>query len=599
MRRNHASLWLAMLSLTIAPPVLAAPNHTTTNLKSLGTSRLGRSAASAGTETGLEIRVGPSVDQNFTKPLSGSIAPARVPADHVPRPTGNTVTATNSGFFGFDGITHRDQRLAGTGIYTNTQFSSEPPDQGLAVGNGFVLEIVNDALAVYDTSGNLLSGPTAANQFFGFAPAVVRPSGPFGPDTYDPKAYFDSATERWFVTEAVFDVDPPTGNLTGTTGVLIAVSQTSDPTGSFNLFRLDTTDNTGTPDHAGCPCTGDQPLIGADANGFYISTNEFPIFQAGFNGAQIYAMSKTALAAGSQPPVVHFSGLNLAPGLPFFSVQPATTPPDGGFEAANGGTEYFLSSLDFSSTLANQIAVWALTNTSSLNNATPSPTLTTVVIDSEVYGQPPDGQQRPGPTPLATVFIPQIYGGKTPPTEKLELIAGNDDRMNQVVFADGKLWSGVNTVVKTANGPTRVGIAYFIVTPSFSGGTLSASITKQDYVAVNQNNVMFPSIGVNGAGKGVMSFTLVGPSFFPSAAYTTLDAIEGAGEVHIASPGAGPQDGFSGYHFFGNSRTARWGDYSAAVAGPDGTIWLATEYIPNKPRSVLANWGTFIANVAP
>jgi hypothetical protein len=297
--------------------------------------------------------------------------------------------------------------------------------------------------------------------------------------------------------------------------------------------------------------------------------------------------------------VVHFSGLNFAPGLPFFSVQPATTPPGGTFETANGGTEYFLSSLDFSSTLANQIAVWAMTNTGSLNKASPNPTLTNVVIDSEVYGQPPDGQQSPGSMPLATVFIPTIFGGKTPPTEKLELIAGNDDRMNQVVFADGNLWSGVNTVVKTSNGPTRVGIAYFIVTPSFSGGTLSASIAKQDYVAVNQSNVLFPSIGVNAAGKGVMSFTLVGPNFFPSAAYTTVDTIGGAGDVHIASPGAGPEDGFTGYKFFGGFRTARWGDYSTAVAGPDGTIWLATEYIPNKPRSVLANWGTFISNVTP
>jgi len=599
MRSNKFPALVVFLSLAIVPHVLSATNQSTTSLKLLGTSKIGSRAFSAGTENGFEFRVGPDVDKNFNKQISGSIAPARVPADHVPKPAGNAVTTANSGFFGFDGITHFDQRFAGTGIYTNTQFSLEPPDQGLAVGNGFVLEVVNNALAVYDTSGNRLSGPTAMSQFFGLAPEIVRPSGPFGPFVSDPKAYFDSDTQRWFLTEAVLDVDPTTGNFTGTTGVLIAVSQTPDPTKPFNLFRLDTTDNTGTPDHPGCPCLGDQPLIGADANGFYISTNEFPLFQAGFNGAQIYAMSKTTLAAGSLPPVIHFSSLNFAPGLPFFSVQPATTPPGGSFETANGGAEYFLSSLDFSSTLTNQIAVWAMTNTSSLNNASPNPTLTTVVIDSEVYGQPPDGQQRPGPTPLATVFIPQIFGGKTPPTEKLELIAGNDDRMNQVVFADGKLWSGVNSVVKTPNGPTRIGIAFFIVTPSVSGGTLAASVGKQGYVAVNQNNVLFPSIGVNAAGKGVMSFTLVGPSFFPSAAYAAVDAVTGAGDVHIASSGAGPDDGFTGYHFFGGFRTARWGDYSAAVAGPDGTIWLATEYIPNKPRSVLANWGSFISSVTP
>ena len=67
-----------------------------------------------------------------------------------------------------------------------------------------------------------------------------------------------------------------------------------------------TNDGTNGVSHPGCPCFGDQPLIGADAKGFYVSTNEFPIFAAGFNGAQVYAMSKAALAAGTLP-----AGLNL------------------------------------------------------------------------------------------------------------------------------------------------------------------------------------------------------------------------------------------------------------------------------------------------
>jgi hypothetical protein len=32
--------------------------------------------------------------------------------------------------------------------------------------------------------------------------------------------------------------------------------------------------------------------------------------------------------------------------------------------------------------------------------------------------------------------------------------------MNQVVYADGLLWSGVNTTVGTRDGSTRVGIAF-------------------------------------------------------------------------------------------------------------------------------------------
>ena len=212
--------------------------------------------------------------------------------------------------------------------------------------------------------------------------------------------------------------------------------------------------------------------------------------------------------------------------------------------------------------------------------------MTHAIIDSQVYGQPPDAQQRPGLTPLADALAFHS------PKEKLELLAANDDRMNQVVYANGKLWGSVNTVVKTRNGPTRVGIAYFVVSPAVSaGGQVSGAIAAQGYVAVNQQNVMFPAIGVNYAGKGAMVFTLVGPDVYPSAAYVAIDASHGAGDVHIAGAGAGPEDGFSGYG--GDGRTARWGDYSAAAVDADGKIWLATEYIPLGPRTPSANWGTF------
>ena len=62
---------------------------------------------------------------------------------------------------------------------------------------------------------------------------------------------------------------------------------------------------------------GDQPLIGADLNGFYVTTNEFPIVGDGFNGAQIYAISKTALETSSSPAVVHLAGGPLAEGISY------------------------------------------------------------------------------------------------------------------------------------------------------------------------------------------------------------------------------------------------------------------------------------------
>src|SRR5262249_9859798 len=359
------------------------------------------------------------------------------------------------------------------------------------------------------------------------------------------------------------------------------------------LYSLDTTNDgtNGTPSHPDCPCLGDQPLIGADANGFYVSTNEFSLFGDAFNGAQVYAMSKSALVSGTLPAVqlINAGAIAAPDGGTWYSIQPATVPAGGSQESANNGTEYFLSALDFSATLDNRIAVWAATNTASLSS-TPAVSLTHAILDSEVYGQPPDAQQKDGPRPLANALgIPK---------EKLEFLAGNDDRMNQVVYAAGKLWSGVNTVVKTPNGPTRVGIAYFIVSPTSSGGQAGGSIAGQGYVSVNQESVLFPSIGVNASGQALICFTVAGPDIFPSAAYAAVST-SGSGSVHIGGAGAGPEDGFSAYSAFVGARTARWGDYSAAVADADGTIWLANEYIPNAARTTFANWGTFVSHVTP
>ena len=600
--RNALLSTIAVLAIAALSAATSAGAATYSPIKRLGTATLGAISSSSGAiaEGSLETFEFPEFDfVNREIPHSG-LSAARVPASHVPSPAGNPVASANPGFVGFNGLSHFDQRFAGTGIYTNTQFSLEPPDQALCVGNGRVLESVNTALRVFTTNGTAVTGAIPLNQFFNLKPEIDRVNVVFGDFTSDPKCHYDAATDRFFLTLLRLGVNPANGAFTGASNILLAVSQSGDPAGAWSLYSIDTANDgsNGTPTHTACPCFGDQPLIGADANGFYISTNEFPIFAGGFNGAQIYAISKTALAANPATlPAVQTinAGAIAAPdGGIWYTVQPATTPPGGTYAGASGGTEYLMSALDFSGTLDNRIAVWALTNTSSLDTATPSLALSNAIVASEVYGQPPDAQQRPGPTPLGDSLSSHS------PKEKLELIAGNDDRMNQVVYTNGKLWGAVNTVVKTQNGPTRVGIAYFAVAPSVSGAVVSGTMAAQGYVAVNQQNVMYPSIGINSAGRGAMVFTLVGPDVYPSAAYVTLDDVHGAGAVHIAGAGAGPEDGFTGYKGEGaDGRTARWGDYSAAAVDANGDIWLATEYIPGGARSVLANWGTFISRVTP
>ena len=336
--------------------VIAGPTTTTnaTSVTFVGTASLSRP------DTSVNNLSEGSTNEFFFGPepaLPRSSTIHHVAATNVPQPAGNAVVAVAAGPGSFDGISHLQQRTAGGG----NQFSLEPPDQGLCVSNAFVVETVNNAVRVFSTTGTALTPTQTLNAFFGLAPAIVRSQPPvFGPFVGDPRCYFDVQTQRFFLTVFGIPTDPATGAFQQHTDVFIAVSRSADPTATWNIFRLDTTD----PDHPNCPCFGDQPLIGADANGFYVSTNEFgpiPSF-ANFNGAQLYAFSKTALegATGGTISGVHIDVGTLPtpdPGGIWFSLQPATSPGTT-FATANSGTEYFLSSLDFSASLDDRIAVW-------------------------------------------------------------------------------------------------------------------------------------------------------------------------------------------------------------------------------------------------
>ncbi len=132
----------------------------------------------------------PTRDTGMTRIFAHNRAISRAAglALQPPSPQGTPVVSNPGAATGFSGLSHLDQRLAGTGAYTNTQFSLEPPDQGLCVGNGFVIEPVNDAFAVYNESGTQLTATTALNQFYKRPPAVVRSTPPvFGDFLSDPK----------------------------------------------------------------------------------------------------------------------------------------------------------------------------------------------------------------------------------------------------------------------------------------------------------------------------------------------------------------------------------------------------------------------------
>jgi hypothetical protein len=538
-------------------------------------------------------------------------------------PTRNTGSGTSGGASpllvkGFDGLNAFQQRYANGG----NQFNIEPPDEGLAVGNGYVVNVVNTVIRVYNTSGTPLTDVMDLNTFFGYPAQLNRATGEQGPSITDPSAYFDQPTQRWFVDEITLDVNPNTGDLTGPNRIDLAVSKTADPTGAWNIYRLPTqNDGTeGTPDHGGG--LTDFPHIGADANGIYITTNEFRFSDFSFRGAQVYAFSKQALAMGAASvPVVQFdTAANPAgnpDGQPGFTLIPASTP-GSGYASGQGGTEYLLSSTNLYTTstgTGNLLEIWALTNTKSLNSASPSLTLQSSGITVNTFGFPPAADQKSGVYPFGLSlsnpnFVSTYFPSFTPSHQVEESLDSIDTRMTQVTYVNGQLWGALDTAVNVGSA-TKAGIDWYVLTPQVNGTGVTGSVLNQGTLALAGNNLIVPALAVTPSGRGVISFSVAGRNYYPSAGYAPINAISGAGAIQIAAEGQAPEDGFTGYTVFFGSNVARWGDYSAAAV--DGsTVWVASEYIGNSgsvgaymkdptlggTRTLIANWDNRITPVS-
>ncbi len=527
----------------------------------------------------------------------------------LPTVPGTPLTTSNPGLSTAKGINAHDQR------YTHG-FNIEPPDQAICAGNGWVVEANNLVIKVYKPNLSAYSSDMVLEHFFGDLMAF----GAEGGDSTvqgDPRCYWDPDTQHWFVTQLYLDTTNPSSRLE------IMVSNTPDPNGVWNKYTLDTTNGTGsTAGHPGCPCLGDQPVLGASRDALFLTTNEFSISGPEFNGAQIYAFDKWGLA--NHLLTVSVVALNAGQvtnpdgactgSTPtcWYSVDPASSP-NGIYASINGGTEYLLSALDFVNANDNRLELWAFTNLSTLHGTAPNVFFSNTTIGSEVYGLPPsDGgpnpvTQKPGPTPLYDVVYANGAAHPGP-------IDSGDDRMQAPVYADGLIWGALNTGVQIpfqGNPEIHAGIAYFAVKPSWMPA-LTGTMKRQGYVAVRHENVMYPGVGVSPHGKGVLGFTLVGPDYWPSAGYVQISAAAGNSAVHIADLGQSPQDGFSEYQFFGTPNwRPRWGDYGYA-AWDNGFLYFASEYIqyPNcddatftvdrscgGTRGTQSNWGTSLSKI--
>jgi hypothetical protein len=295
---------------------------------------------------------------------------------------------------------------------------------------------------------------------------------------------------------------------------------------------------------------------------------------------------------------------------------------------------------------SNQIVLWTMSGTNSLNSASPSLTLSNTLLGVGQYSVPPKQQQPGSGTLLNKTTTPEVAQGDcindtteativgpgcyrllvaAPDAEVISRPDSNDSRMQQVWFANGKIWGALDTALDPGAG-IRAGIAYYVINPN------SAKVDLSGYLGADGYDFTYPAVAVTNSGRGIIAFTATGNTLNPSAAYASLDAKIGAGPWNVVPGGQGAtvDDGFTSYKSqVGNPPRTRWGDYGAA-ASDGNNLWLASEYIAHRcdyipwggpffvggtgdnllgtcggashgpgTRSALANWSTYISQFQP
>ena len=231
-----------------------------------------------------KIIVGHAVSHFRTAPLrSLPPAPLRFHAEHEASP--NPLLAARAQH-ARDTVVQN--RLAGPNMpsptlnfdgiaYPGVSCNCAPPDTNGEVGATQYVQMVNQGFEVFDkATGASVFGPVDIATLWASGTCSTEGEG-------DPVVLYDQLASRWVISQFAGASNP--------TDECIAVSTTSDATGSYNAYDF----NLGT-DYF------DYPKLGVWPDAYYMSTDVFDSTGTDFFGPQPFAFDRAAMLAGSPSP---------------------------------------------------------------------------------------------------------------------------------------------------------------------------------------------------------------------------------------------------------------------------------------------------------
>ncbi len=402
-----------------------------------------------------------------------------------------------------------------------------PPDSEIAAGPNNLLIAINSLLAIYDKTGVQQGNFQDLQTFFGGLG--------FTGQIYDSRVLYDQQDDRFILSAAEVDLQGFTNG-----HVLVAVSQSSDPTGAWYKFAInfmgrDLTNTVNT--------FPDFPGLGLSVSAIYITSNQFvlnaqcigpdPNEGCAFSDAWIKVIGLPELLSGNPNlNITSFTDVRTQSSQLAFSIQPALS--------YGSPSAEFLVAASFDANPGNVLNLFSI-------NLSGAPTVQTEDLSVPPFSLPPDA----------------VQGGTN------NLINTDDFRTLNAVWSNGSLWCTQN--VAGAGFSDSAARWYQIQLSSLAGAALA-----QTGDVSGSGAAYYPAISQRADGLVGMVFTTSSATVPASAAFTARVLSDTAGTMEgyvIYQPGLGPYD------------DDRWGDYSGISLNPDGnSLWAIAELAGQPPN---------------
>jgi hypothetical protein len=396
-----------------------------------------------------------------------------------------------------------------------------PPDANGIAGPNHFMQTINTVYAIYSKTGTLLAGPTNLNLLFGNVPGATCNDG-------DPIILYDEQADRWFVAEF---------SICGANDLmLVAVSQTNDPTGSWYRYSFDVAD------------MPDYEKFGIWQDGYYMATNNSA-------GKDIYVFQRSQMLIGGTAQMVGFDNPYRPSTIDGFVCVPPVDN-DGVFAPAGSPGLFVAFNDDAIGGGSDQLWIYEL----AVNWTTPASStfgrvqqLSVAAFDSN-FGNNWDNIKQPGTTreldaiPMVVMNAPQYRNFGTYQTMVL----------CHTVDVDNTDHAGIRWYELRKTGTTW-------------------SVRQQGTFAPDAHSRWMGSVRLNGFGEIGLGYSISSTSLFPGIRYSGQSSsayASGTGVLDVTeqviTTGAYSQTAYN-----------RWGDYSGISIDPtnDMTFWYTNQYI--------------------